>query len=262
MRLEKNGKLIKKIKIGKHKITIVFEDEELKINPDTYTEFRLYQDKVLTEQEVEDIRKRDQIDKLLKSAFVSVSKGHPTKKAMIAKLEKKGANQEQIDKIIDTLAQSGFLDDKQFMNDYVEYARNKGYGKERIIEGLYQKGVPQHMIKAQKFDYSDELKRAELMVKIYDKKFDRYNYAQRKRHVYIALLRLGYELAIAIKVLDKIKKGSDNDEEEHLRKDYQIAQRKYQNKGRKKLLEYLLTKGYRYSQIVKVMTEEEKDEMD
>ena len=262
MRLEKSGKLIKKIKIGKNMITIVFADQELKISPDTYTEFRLYQNKVLTDQEVEKIKSREQIDKLLKSALVSVSKGHPTKKVMISKLEKKGANRFQIDKIIEILVESGFLDDKQFMNDYLEYAKNKGYGKERIIQGLYDKGVPQHMIKDIKFEQNDEFKRARMMLKTYEKKFSRYNYIQRKKHIYDALLRMGYESAIAFKVLDNIKKESDNDEEEHLKKDYQIAQRKYQNKGRKKVLEYLLSKGYRYTQIVKVMTEEKTHEMD
>jgi regulatory protein len=259
---EKSGNEITKIKVGKVKITVVFKAEELKISPDTYTELRLYEGKVLSDQELAEIKAREQIDKLLKNALVSVSKGHPTKKALIAKLEAKGASRLQIDKIIEILTRSGLLDDQQFLNDYLEYAKNKGYGKERILQGLYEKGVPHHLIQGVIFDYGEEFERAENVLPNLEQKFLRYNYVQRKRRIYEALLRLGYESGVAIKLIDKIKRGSEKDEFAHLRSDLEKARRKYEDKGRKKIVEHLLAKGYRYKDIAQIMAEEQNDEMD
>jgi hypothetical protein len=42
------------------------------------------------------IKNREDIDKLLKSALASVTKGRPTKKALITKLEAKGASRRKL----------------------------------------------------------------------------------------------------------------------------------------------------------------------
>ena len=262
MQLEKNGNVIRKIKIGKTKITIIFEETKLEITPDTYTEFRLYEGRSVSDKEISEIKSRDGITKLLKNALVSVSRGHPTKKAMREKLEAKGASQEQINVILDILTKSGLVDDQQFVKDYLDYATNKGYGQDRIIQGLYQKGVPQYLIKELKFDYNEEIKRASSLLPRLEEKFARYNFASKKRHIYEALIRFGYNPGIALKLLDKIKKGSEKEEKNHLRKDYKIALRKYEEKGPKKVIEYLRSKGYRYNEIMAIMREENDHEMD
>ena len=262
MRSAKSGKEILKIKVGKAKATLVFADEELKISLDTYTDFHLYVGKILSDEEMSHIKNREDIDKLLKSALASVTKGHPTKKALITKLEAKGASPAQITKIIDILTASGLIDDRQFMYDYLEFAKNRGYGQDRIIEGLYEKGVPQHLIKGLVFNYADEYKRASALLAGLEAKFIRYNYLQRKKRVYAALLRLGYPSGIAIKLLDKVKKGDEKNELVALQKDYALAKRKGIADNRHKTINYLLGKGYRYKDIMKIMTEEKNDEMD
>lgn len=262
MRFEKSGNEILKIKIGKTKVTIVLPSEEIKISPDTYTEFRLYVGKILDEEELQKIKTRDEIDKLLKSALLSVTKGHPTKKTLIAKLKAKGANNTQIDKIIDILSRSGLIDDRQFVEDYLEYAKNKGYGQGRIIQGLYDKGVPQHLVKGLEFRLQDEEDRAKRMLSNLEVKFARYNYVQRKKRIHDSLLRLGYSSSIAIKLLDKIKKGDEQNELSALRKDYDSVKRKGIGKNRQKVMSYLLAKGYRYQDIIMIMTEEKNHEMD
>ncbi|MDY0345543.1 MAG: RecX family transcriptional regulator [Bacilli bacterium] len=262
MRLEKSGNEILKIKIGKAKVTLVLGNEEIKISPDTYTDFRLYAGKILSSDELHQIKNRDEIDKLLKSALVSVTKGHPTKKVLITKLEAKGANKIQIDKIIDILTKSGLIDDKQFVNDYLEYAKNKGYGQERIIQGLYEKGVPGYLIKTLDFKYEEELKRATLMLSSLEAKFKRYNYVQRRKRIYDSLMRLGYSSRIAIKVMEKIKKGDEKIEADALIRDYALAKRMNFGNNRQKTMNFLLSKGYRYKDIINIMEEDKIDEMD
>jgi SOS response regulatory protein OraA/RecX len=62
--------------------------------------------------------------------------------------------------------------------------------------------------------------------------------------------------------LDKVKKGDEKNELVALQKDYALAKRKGIADNRHKTINYLLGKGYRYKDIMKIMTEEKNDEMD
>ena len=156
MRSEKSGSEIKKIKIGKRAVTLVFDEEEIKISPDTYTDFRLYVGKILSGEEIAALKNSDDISKLLKSALISVSKGHPSKQEMIEKLKLKKATPKAIAKVIATLEESGLLDDCQLIKDYLSYAELKGFGKKRIISALIEKGLPGHLIEGITFDEARE----------------------------------------------------------------------------------------------------------
>ena len=56
--------------------------------------------------------------------------------------------------------------------------------------------------------------------------------------------------------------AEQKEEKNHLRKDYKIALRKYEEKSPKKVIEYLRSKGYRYNEIMAIMREENDHEMD
>ncbi|MFA5481580.1 MAG: regulatory protein RecX, partial [Bacilli bacterium] len=204
MQSEKSGKEILKVRYGKQKITIVFIDGELKISPNTYTDFRLFPGKILSMQEIAELTDHNSMDKLLRGALASVSKGHPTEKMMREKLQTKGATAKQIEKIIHVLSEGGLLDDAQFVKDYLDYAKNRGYGKHRILEGLNEKGVPGYLINQISFSEESESKRALDILPALEEKFSRYNYAQRKKRIYEALMRLGYTSEVTLHTLNRL----------------------------------------------------------
>lgn len=262
MQSAKSGKEIRKIRIGKTKVSIVFDNETIKISPDAYTEFRLYVGKIINEEELSAIRKRDQIDKFLKDALLMVTRGHPTKRALHDKLAAKGAAAQQIEEIIAILTKGGFVDEQQFVDDYREYAFAKGYGQERIKSVLYEKGVPHQLIENIVFDYEEELARATKMLPRLEEKFARYNQLQKKRRIHDSYMRLGYHQDLILKVLAKISRNSVSQEQDHLRDDYRKAVRKYGEDSRHKIIDYLRSKGYSYRNISQVMAEEQNNEMD
>ena len=262
MQSGKSGNEIRKIRIGKTKVSLVFDDETIKISPDAYTEFRLYVGKIINEEELSAIKKRDQIDKFLKDALLMVTRGHPTKKALHDKLAAKGADARQIEEITAILTKGGFIDDRQFIDDYLEYAFAKGYGQERVKGVLYEKGVPHHLIENIVFDFDKELERAAKMLPRLEDKFVRYNQLQKKRRIHEAYMRLGYHQDIILKVLAKMSRNSIGQEQDHLRVDYQKAVRKYGEDNRHKIIDYLRGKGYSYRNISQIMAEEQHNEMD
>lgn len=262
MQSAKSGNEIRKIRIGKTKVSIVFDNETIKISSDAYTEFRLYVGKIINETELSAIKKRDQIDKFLKDALLMVTRGHPTKKSLHDKLAAKGADTRQIEEILAILTKSGFIDDQQFVNDYLEYAFAKGYGQERVKEALYEKGVPHHLIESIVFDNEEELQRATRMLPRLEEKFLRYNQLQKKRRIHDAYMRLGYHQDIILKVLIKMNRNSLSEELNHLQNDYQKAVRKYGEDNRHKIVDYLRSKGYSYRNISQLMAKEQNNEMD
>lgn len=262
MQSAKNGNQIRKIRLGKAKVSIVFDEQTIKISSDAYTEFRLYVGKILSEDELEKIKKRDQIDKLLKDALLMVTRGHPTKRVVHDKLQAKGATATQIDEILAILTKGGFIDDQQFINEYLMYAYAKGYGQERVITTLYEKGVPRSLVEKIIFDDDDELKRAEKMLPRLEERFARYNYLQKKGKLHDAYMRLGYHQKIISKVLSKMSQKSDVQEQDHLQIDYQKAIRKYGEDHSRKIVNYLKSKGYSYRNISQIMAEEQNNEMD
>jgi len=255
---EKNGE-ITKIRFGKSKVTITFGEGEIKINRDTYTEFRLYQGKVVTSDELEEIKKRDQLDKFLKSALASLSKGHPTTKMIIDKLKAKEATREQTEQVVSILTNSGLLDDETFLEDYLDYAENKGYGQMRIVDALYEKGVPRERIERLIFDEEDEVRRAESRLPALERKFARYNYHQRVQRIHDSLLRLGYSSSTIASALKKVDRGDEARESDALRRDYRATEKKYAGKGGRKVIDHLLAKGYRYADIIKIKQKDEQE---
>ncbi|NCA97060.1 MAG: hypothetical protein EOM77_02625 [Bacteroidia bacterium] len=262
MQSAKSGNVIRKIRIGKKDVSIVFDKETIKISPDAYTEFRLYVGKTITEEELSSIKKRNEIDKFLKDSLLMVTRGHPTTRALHDKLTAKGANAIQIEEIITILTKGGFVDDQQFVDDYLEYAFAKGYGQERIKGVLYEKGVPHKLIESIVFDYDEELERASKMLPRLEEKFTRYNHLQKKRRIHDAYMRLGYHQDIILKVITKMSQNTVSQEQDHLRVDYQKAVRKYGEGNRHKIIDYLRGKGYSYRNISQVMAEEQNNEMD
>ena len=110
------------------------------------------------------------------------------------------------------------------------------------------------MINKISFDEKEELSKANRFVKHFEKKFDKYSYEDKKKHIYESLMRYGYDSSVALKALDNISSYNKNEEINKLKEEYKKANRKYQNIyddtiKDDKVIKYLLRKGYRYEDI-------------
>ncbi len=250
-----NPKKIKRIKIGQKKVIIIFDDEDkLEINPNVYTEFNFFVGKLLSKKDIAEIKKRNEIEQYISYAINLTSSRSYSKAKIKEKLIKKGANEAQCDEVIEILIKYQLLDEKALIKEILEYADYKLYGFNRIKEEMYKKGISSFYIDKLVYDEVRDIKCAKKLIKPYEKKYSKYNYAMMKKHIYEALIRQGYSFDVASIALEEVSPIDERKEIELLKLDYLKAKNKYKDKYaqyelKDKIAQYLIQKGYRYSDI-------------
>lgn len=260
---EKPGKVLLKIKVLKKDVVLVFLNEEVKISHHTFSDFLLYENKVVSYQLLEEIKKREKLDTYLTSALNSLARSRFSEKEIEEKLIKKGANPKQVKEVMKILKDSHLLDDKALIKEYVEDYLQKGYGQKRINNLLKEKGFPIFLINEIIFDEKDEYIRAEKQFKQIEKKYDKCNFLNKKQKIYLAYLRLGYKSNLINEIITNNLSFNLEKEQDALNQDYLKIKRLKKRLKKEELIEILLKKGYRYEHIfAKIKQGENEDEMD
>lgn len=251
--------VIKKIKILKKKVSITFTNKEkLEIDKNVYPNFYLYEGKEIDSKEYKKITEYNNDSKLLEYALRIRSKSLYSEYKLREKLYNKGASKKSVDNVIKIMKSYDLINDEAYASDLVEYYNSLDYGQKKITTKLLDKGIFQEIIDKIKFPVSNEKKKANNIFLKLDKKYDKYNFSSKKAHIYNAYLELGFSSEIASEMSNKIKDDNHKEELNKLKIDFQKAKtrlsRKYKGKELKsKILSSLLTKGYKYNDILKVI---------
>ena len=257
------GKKIKSIRIFKDHATLTFyRGEQLKISKEAFVSSYLYAGKTLSNKEINKLEEITAMSNLLNYGTSLAAKKRYTEKGMLEKLLKKENNYAAAKNVIKKLKDNGLLDDKAFINDLIAWDNERNLGQNKIIKHLIDKGVPQSMIASAHFSSSLEKKKAKALLDKLEKKYDRYAYTSKKKHVYQALISQGFTIEIAKEVADEVKRGNDKKEIAILKKDYEKAVARYQKKYdgyqlKQKVYAYLINRGYKYEEIKKVLDVED-----
>lgn len=248
-------KTIKKIKKLKSKIKIIFDDETLvEILPNTFTEFRLYEGKILTTKEIRDLKEFNKCENLydfMVKKFLIKSYTFGKVKELI---KKKSDDEEIIEKVLARLIKNGFIDDQVYIDEILEHADYKHFGYKKIIQKLWNLKITPALINKVKYDETREKKEAANFIKIVEPKFSNLNNSQKKKKIYEALLRNGFESDISLELVNKIANSNYNHEINVLKLDYAKAYAKYSKTYNGALLRNkiecrLLRKGYKITDI-------------
>ena len=262
---EKIGNIISKVHLNKKNVVIFFVNrEKLEISFDAYTSNYIYVGKELSDKDIEKLVRVSGLKKLMEYAMKLLSKGHYTEWRMREKLYAKGGDKESVDFIIDRLKQNDLIDDSAFAYDYVCYANERCYGKNRIKEELAKKGVFAEEIEKIRFPESLEKKKALSLIPSLEKRYAKYSYESKKQHIYYALLAKGFDSDVALFALNSVSHKNDKDEINKLKADYKKAKEKYKKKYdgyqlKEKVIQRLRSKGYRYSDIRRIVEEDDYD---
>lgn len=259
--LESFGKhKIKSIRILKEKIKITFYGgDTIYTSKEEYTNHFLYVNKEISDKEYKEIILTQEDLSLYKYAYKLVSKKMYTEFALRDKLYKKEtANKNNVDKIISTLKSQGWINDKEYIDEYLKYANEKHYGKNKIIQQLLDKGIFKENIDKIIFDEGLEKKKAQYWLNRLSIKYVSKNNKNKKSSSYAFLTNQGFDIDIINEVMGEIKNNNDKEEMSLCKKDYlKIKSRlakKYKGKELKeKIIASLLSKGYRYQEIFKVI---------
>lgn len=262
------GKVIEDIYIGKKKVVLKFVDDKLSIPLDVYTKHYFYKGKTLTSDELKDIYFDVRIEKYLSYAKKLLSSSLYCEQAIRNKLVKKEANTNEINYVIKTLKDNHLIDDEEYVKAVLSSLTNKKYGKERINKYLASKGVDENMLRNLSFSYEEEYNRAIALLPFLEKKYSSYNQQTAKNKIYNSLIRYGYSHDVAVQALSEFKIRGEENEMKLLKRDYLKALKKYSSKIDdkisldKKIVNYLLGKGYKYKDIKKLKESAYEDRMD
>ena len=174
-------------------------------------------------------------------------------------LLKKNKNKKVVDEVIKKLQKYQLLNEDELIERVIEYCDSKHYGYNRIILMLKTRGISLNKINYVKLDHQRETKEALEQTKRLVKRYKSKNTVNLKRSVYSALIRYGFDENIASLESSKVY-NSPLTELNMLKLEYSKLVSRYSRKlkGKEltnKVIKALLSKGYRSSDIEKIIKE-------
>ncbi|WP_025270607.1 regulatory protein RecX [Hippea sp. KM1] len=82
----------------------------------------------------------------LKYSLGLLGKRDYSKKEIQERLKKRGVSEVDIERVVEKLEDSGFLDDRRYAENYVFFRLKRGYGKLRIRHELILKGIDESIV--------------------------------------------------------------------------------------------------------------------
>lgn len=198
---------VKSIEKKRKYFLITLDNDNYLIRYETFVKYKisldLEIDNVLLKEIIKDSNTYDIKDKV----FDLISRRLHTKRELKQKLLKKGFAENLIDEILDYLQDNGYIDEKQFANEYVNELIRKRNSKFMIINKLKQKGINEEIIEEVLLNkFSDDLE-IENGIKLVQKKLrllTNKTPLQKKQAIIQYLLNKGYNYDIVKVIIEKI----------------------------------------------------------
>ena len=132
MPLENTGNItIKEIKRTKKGVFLILsDDQQIEICDDIILDFYLFKDKELNESVIKEIKKNANMQNTLKKAYAMLGRGTYTKNEIKRKLLQKKCSPAVVAQVIAKLLALHYIDDDQYVEEYVSNAKEKGLGED------------------------------------------------------------------------------------------------------------------------------------
>jgi regulatory protein len=159
------------------------------------------------------------------------------------------------------MVQMHLLDDDALLQDWLTYYQHKKIGQEAIKQQLYQRGLNKERVENIVFSEAEEMIKASHWVMTYGQKYQHIPEKALKQKLYQLLTQKGFQSPIISQALKTMVAPDPTAMINGLKKDLTRARIRYQKKYQQralqtKLINFLLTKGYTYKDIMKVINEE------
>lgn len=249
---------IKEIKKTSKKYIVTLDSgDKLNLHENVYVEFNLYVGKELDSKQIKNIKDSNSIEEYFSYILkrLILREYSPNKVEEI--LYKKGANKEEIRKILIKLRKYDFLNESKIVESVIDRCDRRHLGYNKIIKTLNDKKVSEKEIAKVKYDLNREEKEAKLQVEILLKKCKNKNANETKREIYQGLITNGFDEDIASSLMSNLETYNHIHEINVLKLEYKKYFLKYSIKynGRelnKRITEALLRKGYRLNDIKEI----------
>lgn len=225
----------------------------------TLIEFRLMNGVELTDAQIKEIQDRENVNKAYGDAVNYLSYQLRTKKEIKDYLYKKEYHRDAVDEVINRLEKLRYLDDGAYATSFINtQLRTTANGPKIIEQKLLHKGVPNNVVQDKLFDINQDilLENATEFAKKQARKQKRASFKQMLTKIRQSLYQKGFDNEIIEEAIKSLDLEPDEDEElDKLRKLVDKVQHRYDKPA--KLINYLMTKGYKFDEIKKVLQSEE-----
>lgn len=254
MFLKSIGKVIK-VYLGKKKVTITLEDRKrIEISHHTYKSICLNVGDEITEEIMKQIESANMVEKFFIYAVNQISKRPYTRSKLREKFYKKGLSKKESDLIIKKLDESHLINDQELFNDYVSYYHMRNIGYREIVRRLDKLGFTKEM--TAKIKYNEKLEKEKALAQL-DKiktKLEGQNDLYCRQKITTYFTQKGFDNEVINFILKTIEKTPHKDVICTLKKDFLRIKKSYSNRYKsneldKRVVNYLLRKGYRLDDI-------------
>ncbi len=263
-----NINILKEISAKEEYVTLNFDDFKLKILPETYEEFRFYVGNEYEKDIILECIAKNQKNEIVRYGINKFSKKNYCSNEIKNKINKKFDDypKEIIEEAIDILKANHFIDDKSYVEQYLEYFTVGCYGKYYITNFFNSQKIDQSIIDEIEYDDKVEKAKAQRYFELIKNKYVSNNFAKQKKKMYENLLRRGFDVSLISELLSTLE-IDEGKEEKALLKSYFKEKNKILSKKEdddsitNKLISKLVAKGYSYEKILELIKKDEEGEL-
>ena len=261
MRQDNIGNIITSIEIKKKKIVISFgKGHSLILSSDQYTQDYFYVGKVIDDKKFEELTQATKTQPFIDYGFRLLTKGRYSEYQIREKLYKREALKPQVDEVISRLKLAHLIDDASLLKDWVHHFQKRGYGLRMIKTKLHEKGFFPYLLETIQIDEDMERISISRLIEQSLKKYQHLSERDRKQKITTMLLHRGYESKVYHSTLEAIPRLTKEQTDSNLKEAFEKALRMFKTRfvGREreeKIINFLLRKGYTYSNIINLIKE-------
>ncbi|MCI6508449.1 MAG: RecX family transcriptional regulator [Bacilli bacterium] len=241
--VEKKGK--------KYLVYVSTEEEPIKLTEDSIVNNRILKGSVIDAETWEKIKKGKDAAFIFDKVLNYIDFKPRTTKEIRTYLKQKEIDNETINNIIERLEEIHYLDDDKYTKMYIEEGIKNKKGPQLIIYSLSELGIDKGLINKYLSLYTKDLMQDNALDvgKKHQKLNLKYPAKKQRELVFQKLSRSGYYTETINYVLNNLDYPSDSMEQ--LKDEYQKLKKKTDDKN--KIITTLITKGYRYEDIKKII---------
>lgn len=225
MQSEEIGKIIN-IKFKNDKVIIECVGEKLKLDKAIFDKLDLKIGDVINNKIIKTIDSEISKQTILKYAKNLLYKRPYSEKELIKKLTLKFDGSKELKQVISELRKNNLLNDRDYLNNYVDYFNKNYFGKYFIINFFKTNGVKDNLIQELKFDDNNEKNKAREFLSTIKNKYISASFAKQKRKIYDVMLERGFSVETILDVFSELQ-INESEEKEQLIKEYKKCKSKY-----------------------------------
>jgi SOS response regulatory protein OraA/RecX len=249
-------------------VTLNFGDFKIKILPETYEEFKFSIGKEYKKETILECIAENKKNEIVRYGISKFAKKNYCSNEIKKKINKKFSDYPSkiIDEAIEILKLNNFIDDKFYVEQYLEYFNVGCYGKYYIINFFNSQKIDNKLIDQIEFNDEVEKEKANRYFELIKNKYVSNNFIKQKKKIYDNLLRRGFDVSLISELIDTLEIDEAREEKALIKsylkeKNKMLSEKNHDEAITNKIISKLVSKGYSYEKIKDIIKKDEEGEL-